>query len=80
MLEKSEKGPESPGLEEEVPPAASASQEPAFVKTLLNSSPYYKRLRKKMHVSTTTAPYHTRGIPFFEGHAMLPEIVKSFLR
>lgn len=76
-----EKGLEVPELEEEVkivPPPALVRRGLAFVKTLLDSSPYCERLRKKRPASAITSFLSCEGHPFFEGFATLPNVMKSF--
>lgn len=61
-----------------VPPPMASHQIPAFGKTLLDSSPYYERLKRKRPISTVTAPPSCEEHPFFEGFSNLFDSMKSF--
>lgn len=81
VLERGGKSFKALGLEEEaqtVSPPVTSSRAPTFLKTLLDSSLYYERLRKKRPALTTAGPLTWEGHPFFEGLPTLPEIMKSF--
>lgn len=70
MPEEGEKSLEAFELEEEartISPSVAPDRAPTFVKTLLDASPYYERLRKKRTALTTATPLTYEGHPFFEG-------------
>lgn len=57
----------------------SSHQSPMFIKTLLDSSPHYDRLRKKRPFLPTVASLRCEGHPFFEDLSDISRDINLFM-